>query len=147
MGTLDYLKEFEGRVLDAASYKSLLRNYELQEENNRLLKDKIEHLENELSILRGQNIQLSTENKGLSDKVKEFELKEHFKIHKGIFFKLNQNGKYDPTPYCPNCQHVMSNTGIGVYKCFNCEYLVKSKLNADTLADQLNSNAIDTKAK
>jgi hypothetical protein len=40
MGALDYLKEFKGKVLDASSYQLLERNYELQEENNKQLKER-----------------------------------------------------------------------------------------------------------
>lgn len=139
MGTLDYLKEFEGRVLDAASYKSLLRNYELQEENNRLLKDKIEHLENEVSTLRERNERLTAENKNLLEKVKEFEAREKYKIHKGIAFKVNQDGSVEPTPYCPNCRLTMSDAGIGIYQCPKCKYVARPKITADVLAQQLNS--------
>ena len=52
MGTLDFLKEFENRAIDAASYKLLKRNFEMQEENNRLLKEKIELLEFRLILIR-----------------------------------------------------------------------------------------------
>lgn len=139
MGALDYLKELEGRVLDAKSYQLLRRNYELQEENNRLLNEKIKHLENEDSTLRKRNEQLTAENKNLLEKVKESEAREKYKIHMGIAFKANQDGGFEPTPYCPNCSLTMSDAGIGVYKCPKCGYVAKPRIKADVLAQQLNS--------
>lgn len=140
MGALDYLKELEGRVLDAKSYQLLRRNYELQEENNQLLNDKIKHLENEVSKLREQNEQLTAENKDLLEKVKEFEAREEYKIHKGIAFKINRDGGVEPTPYCPNCRLTMSDAGIGIYQCPKCKYVARPKIRADVLAQQLKSD-------
>ena len=139
MGALDFLREFQGRVLDAASYQLLLRNYELQEKNNQLMKDQIEHLEKELSVLRNQNSQLAAEHKDLLTKVKEFELEKQYKIHEGIAFKLKQDGGVEPTPYCPNCHLAMSN-GIRVCKCPQCGYIVRTSSNADVLARELNAH-------
>jgi tRNA(Ile2) C34 agmatinyltransferase TiaS len=141
MGALDYLKELEGRVLDAKSYQLLRRNYELQEENNQHLNDKIKHLESEVSILRERNEQLTAESKDLLKKVKEFEAREKYKIHKGIAFKVNQDGSVEPTPYCPNCNLTMSDAGIGIYKCPKCGYVASPMLRADVLAQQLNSQS------
>ena len=137
MGALDYLKEFEGRVLDAKSYQSLRRNFELQEENHQLLNDKIKHLENEVLTLRQQNEHLTTENKDLLDKVNGFEEREKYKINKGIAFKVNQDGGVEPTPYCPNCHLTMSYAGITIYKCPKCGYLAKPNRNASVLAVEL----------
>jgi hypothetical protein len=139
MGALDFLKEFEGRALDAASYKLLQRNYEMQEENNRLLKDKLESLEGTVAELREQNNKLSVENGRLLETVGQFEEERKYKIHKGIAFKVTEDGHVGPTPYCPNCHLVMSNPGIAVYKCPKCEYIVKSGTMADVLARDLNS--------
>jgi regulator of replication initiation timing len=146
MGALDFLKEFEGRALDAASYKLLQRNYEMQEENNRLLKDKVDSLESTVSELRKQNDKLSLENSKLSEIVRQFEEKMKFKIREGIAFKINKDGHAEPTPYCPNCHLAMSHTSsLPLYKCPKCEYIVQSKRSADALACELNSqNSTET---
>ncbi|MFZ2147407.1 MAG: hypothetical protein WAV28_09310 [Sedimentisphaerales bacterium] len=140
MGALDFLKEFEGRVLDAKSYKLLQRNYEMQEENNRLLKDKLENLECTVDELKEQNNKLSSENKRLLDTVRQFEERRKYKIHEGIAFKVNEDGHIESTPYCPNCHFVMSHQGgIPLYKCPKCEYVIRSNKMADVLASELNS--------
>jgi len=137
MGALDYLKEFEGRVLDAKSYQSLRRNFELQEENHQLLNDKIKHLEDEVSTLRQRNEQLTAENKDLQGKVEDFEKKEKYKTYKGVTFKVNQDSEVEPIPYCPNCQLAMSDVGTGVFKCPKCGYVARPKIIADVLAREL----------
>ena len=139
MGALDYLKEFEGRVLDAKSYQSLRRNFELQEENHQLLNDKIKHLEDEVSKLRQLNEQLTAENKDLLDKVNGFEKREKYKIHKGVAFKVNQDNEVEPLPCCPRCFLAMSDAGIGAFKCPECEYVVQPKILAHILANELTS--------
>jgi predicted nuclease with TOPRIM domain len=137
MGALDYLKEFEGRVLDAKSYQLLRRNYELQEENNGLLNDKIKHLENEVSTLRQRNEQLIVENKNLMKKVSGFEEKEKYKNHEGISFKINQDGTVEPLPLCPNCRLAISDTGVGIYKCSKCGYVARPNKVAHVLVSEL----------
>ncbi len=140
MGALDFLKEFEGRALDAASYKLLQRNYEMQEENNRLLKDKVESLDGTVAELRERNDKLSLENGRLSEIVRQFEEQRKYKNYEGIAFKVNEDGYVEPTPYCPNCHLVMSSTsGVPIYKCPKCRYAVGSKTRADVLARKLNS--------
>jgi len=141
MGALDFLKEFEGRALDAASYKLLQRNYEMQEENNRLLKDKVGSLESSIAELREQNNNLSVEKRKLSETVRRFEEERKYKIYKDIAFKVNEDGRVAPTPYCPNCYSVMSHAGgVPIYKCPKCNYVIRSRSGADTLARELNSH-------
>jgi len=140
MGALDFLKEFEGRALDAASYKLLQRNYEMHEDNNRLLKDKVKSLEGTVAELREQNNKLSLENIQLSEIVRQFEEQRKYKIHEGIAFKVKEDDHVESTPYCPNCHSVMnSTTGVPIYKCSKCQYVVRSKSGADVLASELNS--------
>ena len=50
---LEFLKEFENRAIDAATYKLLERNFQLQEDNNRLYRDKAELLSEENASLAG----------------------------------------------------------------------------------------------
>jgi len=140
MGALDFLKEFEGRALDAASYKLLQRNYEMQEQNNQLLKDKVDSLEGTLAELREHNNKLLLENERLLEKVRQFEEERKYKIYENIAFKLDEHGFVEPTPYCPNCHSVMSHTsGVPIYKCPKCDYVIRSRSGADALARELNS--------
>jgi ribosomal protein S27AE len=140
MGTLDFLKAFEGRVLDAASYGLLQRNYEMQEENNRILKDKVASLEGTVAGLKERNNKLSLENEELSKVVRQFEEGRKYKIYEGIAFKVKKDGCVEPTPYCPNCHSIMNHTTVlPIYKCAKCEYIIRSKSTADDLAHKLNS--------
>jgi len=139
MGALDFLKEFEGRALDAASYQLLRRNYELQEENNRQLKEKIEWLQDRLVGLKEQVKDLQAENKELSSKLDRQLVKKQFVIHQGFAFKRKPDGRFDPTGYCPNCNVVMSNMSPQSYQCPECKYIARCKTGPDVLALQLNA--------
>jgi hypothetical protein len=141
MGALDFLKEFEGRVLDAASYQLLQRNYELQEENNRQLKEKVDRLENDISALQEQVKKLKTENDELKQKLANQTVEEQFVTHEGFAFKRNPDGKYEPTGYCPNCKVVMSNPALRTYQCPKCKYIRRSQMPPDVLAKQLNAKS------
>jgi len=137
MGALDFLKEFEGRVLDAKSYQLLRRNYELQEENNKNLKDKIIRLESEISELQQLSKRLTVENENLTIAVNEFKEKEKYKVHKGVLFMINQNGTVEPLPLCPNCRVAMSDSGAGMYKCPKCNYVANPHRQAHVLVREL----------
>ena len=139
MGALDFLKDFEGRVLDAASYQLLQRNYELQDENNRQLKEKIEWLQNDHATLKKQNETLQAENKELRAKLKDQSVEKQFTIDKGFAFKLNPDGKVDPTGYCPNCHVVMSNMSPQRYQCPKCKYTARCQTRPDVIAQQINA--------
>jgi hypothetical protein len=141
MGTLDFLKEFEGRVLDAASYQLLQRNYELQEENNRQLKEKVGWLEKENSALREQANKVLAENDKFKQKLSEQKIEEQFTTYEGFAFKQNTDGKYEPTGYCPNCKVVMSNSIRLIYVCPKCGYNRKCQIKPEYLAKQLNAKS------
>ncbi len=102
MGTLDYLKELEGRILDAASYKRLQRNYEMQEENIKQLKDRIESLESQNSDHRAKNDEISRENIKLKEENRI--LKEQISLD--IQKPQLKDGHYyfsEDGPYCTAC--------------------------------------------
>jgi len=139
MGALDFLKDFEGRVLDAASYQLLKRNYELQEENNRQLKEKVERLEKDISTIQEQVDRLLTENDKLKKQLTEKILEEQFFTYKGFAFKQIRDGEYEPIGYCPNCKSVMGNAIRNMYQCPKCKYITKCQTRPDVLALQLNS--------
>jgi hypothetical protein len=138
MGALDFLKEFEGRALDVATYKLLQRNYELQEENNKQLKDKVERLEKDNTALQKQIEELTTENEELQNRLNECTSQNEFVVKRGFAFKIGRDGKYEDTVYCPNCHSVMGNL-LGNYECPKCKYLFEAKDYPEALVRQLNS--------
>lgn len=140
MGALDFLKEFEGRVLDAAGYQLLQRNYKLQEENNCQLKEKVKRLEGDNVALRQQVDKVSAKNEELKDKLANFVTEDQFVTHEGFAFKRGENGKFEPTGYCPNCKSVMSHS-LRIYKCPKCAYVFESDVIPRVLADQLNAES------
>lgn len=141
MGALDFLKEFEGRVLDAASYQLLQRNYELQEENNNQLKEKVERLESDNAILQKQLDEALEENKELKEKLDNLAKEDQFSIHEGFALKRGEDGKFEPTGYCPNCHSVMSKQGVRSYQCPKCKYFHRCKVIPEVLANQLNAKS------
>lgn len=141
MGALDFLKEFEGRVLDAATYQLLKRNYELQEENNRQLKETVERLKERLESSESEVDLLREENGRLTQRLAEQTTEDQFAIHGGFAFKRNATGEYDPTGYCPTCKVVMGNPIRSKYQCSKCEYLTTSRTRPDVLAQQLNAKS------
>jgi len=142
MGAIDFLKECEGRVLDAASFQKLKRNYELQEENNSQLKNKVEHLQNENAILQEKIDKAFEENKELQEKLDVFATEDLFVTRGEFAFKRGQDGKFESTPYCPECKSVMGTLSRRKYKCSKCEYIVvKCEVIPRTLIDELNAKS------
>lgn len=138
MGTLDFLKEFEGRAIDAASYKLLQRNFELQESNAGLLKDKVELLEKRLAEAEAELSSLREENRELRSRADSSAREAEFQIAEGIAFLRGPDGKFDPQPYCPSCHTPMSNPMRRKYQCPSCKYMKSSGWVAESLAARLN---------
>jgi len=141
MGALDFLKEFEGRVLDAASYQKLQRNYELQEENNRNLQEKVNHLEDDNSSLQRQVEKVLAENKELQEKMKNLDMQHQFVTYKGFAFRRGQDGKVEETGYCPNCYSIMGKVLRRTYQCPKCEYTFKADAIPEFFANKLNEKS------
>ncbi len=141
MGALDFLKEFEGRVLDVASYQLLQRNYELQEENNNQLKEKVGRLESDNATLQKQLDEALDENKELKEKLDNLAKEDNFSINDSLAFKRGQDGKFEPTGYCPNCHSVVSKLGLRVYKCPKCKSPHRTRFTLEVLAQQLNAKS------
>lgn len=138
MGALDFLKDVKGTVIDAATYGLLERNFQLQDDNNRLLKDKIE-------MLQAQHDRLKIDNERLAAEVEELQTyaqAANFVIEKGIAFKRRPDGTFELEPYCPNCRVVMSNPGYTNYVCPKCEYHKFTDVLAEKIAKQLNNQRI-----
>tara|TARA_R110002167_G_scaffold304345_1_gene508607 strand:- start:2073 stop:2510 length:438 start_codon:yes stop_codon:yes gene_type:complete len=139
MGTLDFLKEFENRAIDAASYKLLKRNFQMQDDNNRLYREKAE-------LLAEENARLITANQSLRAKIDE--LTEmltvnaeaaQFMKYEGIAFRRLPDGTYEEVPYCPNCYSVMGNLTRKSYQCSSCNYQTKVQILPEITAQKLNA--------
>lgn len=142
MGTLDILKELEGRVLDAASFKLLERNYELQEENHRQLSTRVETLEREKAELQATIARLSLENAELKETITIESIERQFLNHQGFAFRRLPGGGFEEAGYCPNCRLIMSNTSPRNYQCRKCSYSKRSITNPDVIARQLTTNGM-----
>ena len=142
MGALDFLKEFEGRALDAASYKLLLRNYELQEDNIKQLTVKVERLKVDNAALQQQVAELQAENGNLQEKLANLVMEDQF-VKRGEFaFKRGQDGKFESVGYCPTCKVIMSTISRRTYECPKCKYIVRlCRLIPSSLANQLNAKS------
>lgn len=140
MGITDILTGLKNKVLDAATYELLRRNFELLEENNLQLKDKVEFQKEEIAKLKAENLSLAEKLGELHAELDMQHVEDEFVIHKGFAFKQNPDGKYEPTGYCPTCKVVMSKTSLRTYQCPKCKYLIsRCELIPEALARQLNS--------
>ncbi|MFC1452594.1 hypothetical protein ACFLSJ_04530 [Verrucomicrobiota bacterium] len=138
MGALDFLKEFEGRAIDAASYNLLQRNFELQESNASLLKDKVGLLEKRLAEAEAELSALREENQDLRSRADSVARETAFHVAEGIAFRRGPDGKLDPQPYCPSCYTPMGNPMRRKYVCPSCQYIKNSGWLAEELAEHLN---------
>lgn len=139
MGALDFLKEFEGRAIDAASYKLLQRNFEMQEQNNALLKDKVTLLEDKIEALKEELRLLREENALLAAVAASASQQTSFKLLSGLAFKCNADGVYEEDPYCPNCKIVLSNPMADHYICPKCKYHKDADRHPRELVGRLNA--------
>ena len=140
MGALALLKELQGRVLDAKNFAVLERTYEMQEDNNRLLKERVELLEARVAEMGTRQAELETENRGLKGQLSRRQDQAQYEVHEGFAFKRRDDGTFEETAYCPNCHSAMSNPARQVYMCSKCDYSKRSWTNTDVIARQLSSD-------
>ena len=141
MGALDFLKEFENRAIDAATYKLLERNFEMQEANNRLYREKAELLSEELALVKADNESLHAKLAELNETLSRNTRTANFKTYDGIAFHKRSDGKYEETPYCPNCHRVMGKLTRKSYQCSSCQYLTQVQLVPESAAQHLNAQS------
>ena len=137
MGTLDFLKGVKDHVIDATTYDLLQRTYELQEENNRQLKEQVAFLKDKTDTLAKENSSLTDEVKKLSALVRDVD----FVNSNGLAFRKGPDGKYDSEPYCPSCHSVLSKHQEH-FSCQKCKYHIdKSEVGSHPaiIAKRLNS--------
>lgn len=139
MGALDFLKAFENRAIDAAAYGLLERNFELQEDNSRLLKEKVGLLQEENSRLKAENQSLICELRTLREKVSKAAEACKYVTKDGIAFRRKDEGSFEETPFCPNCHSVLGTTKHRVFDCPKCKYACQVQVLPDVVARDLNS--------
>ncbi len=104
MGTFDFLKELQGKVLDAATYQLLERNFKMQSENNRLLQENNDLLQQRIESLVQEIEQLKDENKRLRQEQLNTNSDLFYEIE-GLIWKKRSEGGYESKPRCPICSN------------------------------------------
>ncbi len=135
MGTMDFLKDIKGKVIDAATYELLERNFEMQAANNdllteknALLEDKIKTLEDNIQNLKGQLREAKAGGVPAGESV----------FYEGFVFK-KQDGEYSEVPFCPNCGGIMGmQDQKRTFLCPGCTYSHRTQTLPSALVGELN---------
>ena len=122
MGIVDVLTGLKNKVLDAATYELLRRNFELLEENNTQLKDKVEFQKEEIAKLKTENLRLIEKWAGLQAELDMLKEEAEFVMYEGLAFKKNAVGGVNSQPYCPKCHDLLSTINNTVFVCKPCDY-------------------------
>jgi len=104
MGALDFLKDLQGKVVDAATYQLLERNFQMQSNNNRLLTDNNTLLKERVNELVARVAELEKENESLRESIRNSARDESFVEIEGLLWKKDGEGKFESKPRCPLCQ-------------------------------------------
>lgn len=124
MGASDFLSSLKDKVVDAATYDLLRRNFDLLEENNGQLKEQATFLKEQVATQRARIQQLETEIKAIKAELDRTRKEDEFRIHKGIAFKKKADGKFSEQPYCPHCYKVMGVIEGFIVTCSPCNHTV-----------------------
>ncbi|MDY6987631.1 MAG: hypothetical protein SWQ30_06180 [Thermodesulfobacteriota bacterium] len=122
MGTSDVLSSLKNKVVDAATYDLLRRNFDLLEENNGQLKEQATFLKEQVATQRDRIHQLEAEVTKLKAELDRTKKDGEFRIYKGMAFKKKADGKFSEQPYCPNCHRVMSVVEGFIVTCTPCNH-------------------------
>lgn len=124
MGAADFLINIQGKVVDAATYQLLDRNFQLQAEHNKLLSDKADLLQQNIDFQAQRIAQLEQENKELRRLVEASQRNDEFRTYKSMAFKKKANGKHSDEPYCPHCHKLMSVMEGFIVSCRPCHHTI-----------------------
>ena len=138
MSISDVLTGLKDRVLDAATYELLKRNFDLLEDNNQILKDKADLLAEGRDKLRSENERLRKENEQLRAKMSLAQREEEFIEERGLAFLKNSDGTVKPVAYCPECKKRLTTVDHRIYICSSCKYTTKPGNSADRIAAYIN---------
>jgi len=122
MSITNVLTGLKNKVLDAATYELLRRNFELLEENNSQLKDKVELQKEEIEKLKSENMRLSEKWGVLQAELDIIRREDDFVMYQGLAFKKNASGGVDPQTYCPKCHNLLSTADNTIFNCKPCDY-------------------------
>lgn len=139
MGIVDALTGLKNKVLDAATYELLRRNFELLEENNTQLKDKLEFQKEEIAKLKTENQRLMERWVGLQAELDMLKEAEEFVAYQGLTFKKNAVGGVDSQPYCPKCHNLLSTVNNSVFVCNPCDYTTSVYEHPVDIAEKLST--------
>jgi hypothetical protein len=133
---MGFIQDLQGKVIDAATYQLLERNFALMSENVQMLRDKCSTLEEKrqsdtarIRDLEAEISRLKLVCGSLPDQpMAEFE---------GLLWRRTPDG-YSTTPHCMNCFGVMSRPlGDLTYVCSKCKYHVSTRLNPQKVIEHL----------
>jgi len=124
MVAFDFLKDIQGKVVDAATYQLLERNFQLQADNNRLLREKAELLQQTVQTHAQRLTQLENENADLRRQVEAGRKEGEFRAFRSMAFKKTPSGTYSDQPYCPHCHKLMSVVQGFIVSCRPCHHTV-----------------------
>lgn len=130
MGTLDFLKDIQGKVIDVATYHLLERNFQMQADNNQLFRENNELLQGRVAALQEEIIQLNAQVDSLRRDGSQNSEEGEFTELDGVLFRKT-DGKFSDTPFCSNCKTIMSNPSRRIFICQKCEYTKKMRLPSD----------------
>jgi len=137
IGMLDVLAGLKNRVLDAATYELLRRNFELLDENNAQLKDKVEFQKEEIARLKAENLRLHGDVDGLSAELDMRRAETTFIVREGVAFRKDLAGKIQTEPYCPKCHEILSTVDHSIYMCGSCPYTIHLRRSIEVIAKSL----------
>lgn len=138
MGMSDILTGLKDRVLDAATYELLKRNFELLEDNNNILKDKVSLLQEERDRYKAEHTTLQAHNRELHDKLAGIVSQTEFVELRGLMFKKYSDGTVQPAGYCPECKKRLTTVDRRIYICQSCKYTMNARASAEFIAEEFN---------
>ncbi len=139
MGIADILTGLKDKVLDAATYDLLKRNFELLEENYQQLTNKLEFQKQEIGKLKEENLSLWGKNGERHAELDISKAEQTFFIVDGLAFRKDITGKVEPEPYCPKCCETMSTVDHIIYICDSCPYTISIKRKLSELIAELSN--------
>ncbi len=140
MGITDVLTGLKNKVLDAATYELLRRNFELLEENNQQLKERVGSLKEEVDYLKAEKLRLTDEAAGLRTQLDLIKKEQEFHEESGFAFLKNPDGTVKDVAFCPQCHTRLSTVDDDIYVCQKCKYLTRED-NAKSVASRINQRS------
>jgi hypothetical protein len=126
MSAFDFMKDIQGKVIDAATYQLLERNFVMQADNNQLLNEKNDLLNDKIVSLQARLADIEAECARLKTAISPSDGGDYEALD-GVLFKKTSSG-YADTPYCPNCHKILSHPKGLIFVCQSCKYTKHMRL-------------------